>query len=323
MRRIVFLLVAFALSLATPRAQTADFGGSQQSDHRARYSQRYTDLNYADDGQAYHNLDVYLPATRPTRHGYPVVIHIYGSAWFSNNSKGNADINTICAALLEAGYAVVCPNHRSSSDAQYPAQIQDIKAVVRWVRANAAGYHFDTNFVGISGFSSGAHLASLCAATNGVQTGTAGTVSYDIEGGIGRHTNESSRVDACCEWSGPIDLMNMDCAGARNMPHTPEEKLMGFNYEGHEDAYRLLSPLYYIDKNTVPILVMHGMKDNVVPQCQAVEFVKALRAFGVKGYAYHYEAEGQHGVKMYSKQNLNRMIKHFNKAKRYANAPNF
>lgn len=318
------LLFAFALCvcLSSTRAQVADFGGSQQSDRVAQYSERYTDLNYAGDDKAYHTLDVYLPRQR-SAHGYPVVIHIYGSAWYSNSSKGNADIHTICAALLDAGYAVVVPNHRSSGDAKFPAQIHDIKAVVRWVRGNASQYHFDTSFVGISGFSSGAHLASLCAATNGVQTGRSGAASYDIEGGIGQYTAESSRVDACCEWSGPIDLMNMDCAGPRNMPHSPEEALMGFTYEGHEDEYRLLSPLYYVGPTMVPILVMHGMKDNVVPQCQAVEFVKALRALGAQGYAYHYEADGGHGVHMYSKQNLSRMVKHFNKAKRWANAPVF
>ena len=89
-------------------------------------SKVWKDINYVGDGEEYHNLDIYLPKTDNPDQKFPVVIHIYGSAWFSNSSKGMADVNTICAALLEAGYAVVCPNHRSSMDAKWPAQINDI-----------------------------------------------------------------------------------------------------------------------------------------------------------------------------------------------------
>ena len=63
-----------------------------------------------------------------------MVIHTYGSAWSMNNMKGSADLSTICAAYVKAGYAVVTPNHRSASDAIYPAQLHDIKAVVRQVQ---------------------------------------------------------------------------------------------------------------------------------------------------------------------------------------------
>ena len=119
------------------------FGGQQMSPEKMHYSQKFADLNYADDGQAYHTLDIYLPEKKAER--YPVVIHVYGSAWFSNNGKGMADLATICKAYLDAGYAVVTPNHRSSGDAHYPAQLHDMKAVVRLVRAHAAEYHFDTS----------------------------------------------------------------------------------------------------------------------------------------------------------------------------------
>ena len=88
------------------------FGGDQSSQAKAEYSEKFSDINYAgDDGQVYHMLDIYLP--KEVKDKYPVVVHIYGSAWGSNSSKGAADINTICAALLKAGYAVVTPNHRS------------------------------------------------------------------------------------------------------------------------------------------------------------------------------------------------------------------
>ncbi len=97
-------------------------------------SKSWKDVNYAGDDKTYHLLDIYLPLVEKT--SYPVVIVIYGSAWLSNNLKGT-DLNTLGKALLDAGFAVVMPNHRSSSDAKFPAQINDIKAVVRFVRGNA------------------------------------------------------------------------------------------------------------------------------------------------------------------------------------------
>ena len=317
MKKTLFLSLALLVMTAGQAlAQNFGFGGNQQSDQQAQYSEKFTDINYADDGQAYHTLDVYLPKTERPAAGYPVIVHIYGSAWFSNNSKGAADINTICRALLDAGYAVVCPNHRSSMDAKYPAQINDIKAVVRWVRGNAKKYGFDKRYVGTSGFSSGAHLASLCATTNGVKKARCGNTEMDIEGSIGRYTKEKSDVFACCEWSGPIDLMAMDCDGIKKQSPAPEDMLMGFSYPGHEDAYELLSPAYYVNETTVPIFVFHGYKDNVVPQCQGLTFWNFLKACHVKGRGHHFQAEGGHGFNMYTDENLATMVRHFNNSKK-------
>lgn len=308
-----FVMTALFLCSALTASAQFGFGGNQQSEQQATYSQKIENVNYVGDDKEYHTLDVYLP-TKKADNGYPVIVHIYGSAWFSNNSKGMADINTICRALLDAGYAVVCPNHRNSQDAKYPAQINDIKAVVRWIRGNAAKYGFDTDFIGTSGFSSGAHLASLCATSNGVKIGRSNNVEMDIEGSLGQYTKECSSVDACCEWSGPIDLMNMDCAGKREMQFSPEDALMGFSYQGHEDAYNLLSPIHYINEKTVPIMVFHGIKDNVVPQCQGKEFYDQLMLNHVKT-RFHFEPEGGHGFNMYSAENLKMMVDFFNEAR--------
>lgn len=313
-KRLTILLLSAVMSLSAT-AQNFGFGGNQQSQKQAQYAEKFVDLNYAGDAQAYHSLDVYIPKTAKPEKGYPVIIHIYGSAWFSNNSKGRADINTICAALLDAGYAIVCPNHRSSNDAKYPAQINDIKAVVRWVRGNAEKYGFDTSFIGTSGFSSGAHLASLCAATNGVRVAELGNTKTDIEGSLGEYTALSSAVNACCEWSGPIDLMNMDCDGVKKQHPAPEDQLMGFAYQGNEDAYRHLSPVYFINENTVPIMVCHGEKDNVVPCCQGKELWDCLSDKKVKGIDCIFEPEGGHGFNMYSEENLKKMIDFFNKSR--------
>jgi len=99
-----------------------------------QYSKSWKDLDYVGDGKVYHKLDIYLP--QANKQTYPVVIVIYGSAWFSNNLKETV-LPSLGKPLLDAGFAIVTPNHRSSMDAKFPAQINDIKAVIRFTRANA------------------------------------------------------------------------------------------------------------------------------------------------------------------------------------------
>ena len=125
----------------------------------------------------YHDLDIYLP--EKTQTNYPVIVVIYGSAWFGNNFKGMA-MQTLGKPLMDAGFAVVSPNHRSSKDSVFPAQINDIKAAIRFVRANAVKYQFDTGFIGITGYSSGGHLAALAGTSEGVKNFTVGKVTEDI-----------------------------------------------------------------------------------------------------------------------------------------------
>ena len=96
---------------------------------------RWLNVNYADDDKQYHLLDIYLPDIE--RPSYKAVIAIYGSAWFGNDLKQHA-FNTYGKALLESGFAVIAINHRSSVDAVYPAQIQDVKAAIRFVKMGRA-----------------------------------------------------------------------------------------------------------------------------------------------------------------------------------------
>ena len=97
-----FLSCMAVVAMAQP---AGGFGGFQVPEVKLETSQQWKDVNYAGDDQTYHTCDIYLP--KQEKDAYPVVIHIYGSAWFNNNGKGAADLGTIVKALLEAGYAVV------------------------------------------------------------------------------------------------------------------------------------------------------------------------------------------------------------------------
>ena len=312
MRKTLLFILAL-LPLAGMAQPQGGFGGFQMPQVTLETSQQWKDVNYVGDGQAYHTCDIYLP--KQEKAAYPVVIHIYGSAWFSNNGKGAADLGTIVKALLNAGYAVVCPNHRSSMDAKWPAQIHDIRAVVRFIRGEAKKYKFDTSFIATSGFSSGGHLASITATTSGTKQTKVGTVDIDLEGTLGQYTNESSAVNAACDWSGPIDLTAMDCGEHMTMgDNSPEDVLLNAKLATEPDKYLSLSATTYVDKNDPPVIIFHGEKDNVVPCCQGKKFFEVLQAAGVKSEAT-YVPEGGHGMGMYSEENLQKMVRFLDAAR--------
>ena len=297
------MLCLTAVAMAQP---AGGFGGVQQQ-IKLETSQEWKDINYVGDDQTYHTCDIYLP--KEQKDSYPVVIHIYGSAWFNNNGKGMADLGTIVKSLLDAGYAVVCPNHRSSIDAPWPAQINDIRAVIRFVRGEAKTYKFDTSFIATSGFSSGGHLASIAATTSGMKTATVGSVTLDLEGNLGKYTDQPSTVNAACDWSGPVDLTAMDCGEHMTMgENSPEDVLLRSKLSKEPDKYLSLSATQYVSSNTPPIIIFHGDKDGVVPNCQGKKFYELLKAAGVKTEAT-FPAEGNHGgPEMYTPENLKKMV---------------
>jgi len=281
------------------------------SSYGQQYSEKWTDLNYADDGKVYHQLDIYLPTI--TREVYPVVVYIYGSAWYTNNIKGS-DMNTVGSALLDAGYAVVTPNHRSSSDTLYPGQIHDMKAVVRFIRANSDKYKLDTSFIGISGSSSGGHLAALVGTTGFVNTFTVDSLTMDIEGALGKHTTFSSNVHAVCDWFGPTDLLVIDsCRGSSfgEPGQTPEEVLIGEKKSETKSKFILANPITFVDPTDPPFLIFHGDADVVVPYCESVLLNTALNAVGVQS-EYVQMAGGQHYTGTHTEANYAKMVTFFN-----------
>lgn len=275
------------------------------------YSQCWKDLNYAGDSAIYHKLDIYLPKAEKKK--YPVIVYIYGSAWFSNRSKG-ADLNTVGKALLDAGFAVVMPNHRSSMDAKFPAPVNDIKAAIRFVRANAAKYKLDTNFVGISGSSSGGNMAAMAGTSRNVKQQTHGSVTVDIEGNVGSYTHYSSSVDAVVDWFGPTNMLVMDSCGGTDFKHnaanSPASAYIGGPIQENKDKCLLASPITYVDPSDPPFLIFHGDKDRVVPHCQSELLFDALQKAGVKSQFY-LVPNGQHGPGVHVEGNLKLMTDFF------------
>ncbi len=275
----------------------------------AQVEKTWLDVDYVGDGIEGHKMDIHVPDDGKDSH--KVIVLIYGSAWFSNNAKASA-FQSYGKQLLDGGFAVVSINHRASVEAKYPAQINDVKAAIRYVRGNAAKYGFDTSFVGITGFSSGGHLSSLAGTTNGVKTKKFGKVKIDIEGSLGAYTKESSRVDAVVDFFGPIDVSRMERCETYKDDKSPEAVLLGCSPSKNPDLSKSLNPMSYIDKNDPKFLVIHGDADPVVPYCQSEFFAKALRDKGVLE-DFITVPGGNHGPVTFNDYTFQRMVNFFQK----------
>ncbi len=265
-----------------------------------------TDIDYVGDNHIGHKFDIYYPNDdKPT---HPVIIHVYGSAWQMNNMKGT-DAETVGVAALEAGYIFVTPNHRASSDALFPAQINDIKAVVRYLRGNADKYGIDTSFIAMSGFSSGGHLSVLMGVTRNVREHTVGSVTMDIEGSIGTYTNESSWIHAVCEWSAPIDEEDKNC-GTSLLPDDVLDALVGCSKTNCPDKHVIYGAYTYLDASDAPMMLVYGKSDQVVPYCMGKKFYDNLRTIGIDAEMYSHD--GDHEV---AAEFTDEMITFFNRIK--------
>jgi acetyl esterase/lipase len=305
---LVQLIIFFTFSIS-------QWSFSQQPPESAAddIGRKWLDINYAGDALKGHRLDIYLP--NKGKPPYPVIVAIAGSAFFSNDSKDRAF--GIGRPLLAQGFAIVAVNHRSSREAIFPAQINDIKAVVRFLRANATTYDLDTTFLGITGDSSGGHLAALMGTSGGVQDFTMGQVTLSIEGDVGGYSEESSRVDAVVDWYGPTVFQKMDSCGSQmvhNAPDSPESIVIGGPIQDNDDLCALANPITYIDEKDPPFLIIHGDADPLVPHCQSILLHQALTKKGVKNELITVPGGG-HGNGIWLDKNIERMIAFFTEAK--------
>jgi acetyl esterase/lipase len=245
-------------------------------------SKTWLDIDYVGDGIIGHKLDVFLP--KKGKAPYPIIVTIYGSAWFSNSAKGSCFKDGFGQALLNQGFAVVSINHRSSADAVWPAQLHDIKAAVKFVRANATKFSLDSSFVGVTGFSSGGHLSSMLGVTSQLNNAKVGSLDIDLEGNLGNNLNSSSHVNAVVDWFGPTNFITMDSCGS-SFKHddikSPESSLIGAAIQENKDKVALANPVSYISKNTVPFLIIHGTNDKLVPYCQSQELYQKMQQINV------------------------------------------
>jgi acetyl esterase/lipase len=221
-------------------------------------------------GSRGHLLDLYLPSGGTTPR--PLLIWHSGSAWMSDDGKSGAA--SIASVFNPRGYAVAGVSIRSSSQAVFPAQAFDLKAAIRWLRANAGQFQLDPNRFAFMGNSSGGWAADIAALTGGVA---------DLEGTIGT-TGVSSRVQAGVAFFGPTDFLQMNAQrppGAtldHDSPSSPESRLIGCAIQTCPDRTRRANPINYVEGADPPMMLLHGQADPLVPHGQSVLLYNALRA---------------------------------------------
>jgi acetyl esterase/lipase len=279
--KLTFLIAILSLSfnyMAIAQMPMVDYGKTG-----VESSKYWLDIDYVGDGHIGHRLDIHLP--KSGKAPFPVIIVVYGSAFFSNNSKANVFKEGIGQYLLKNGFAVIAINHRSSRDSLFPAQMHDVKAAIRYIRANAVTFSLNNQFIGITGWSSGGHLSAFAGTTNTTKNQTINGLDIDIEGKLGKYTNTSSHVNAVVDWFGPTDFLIMDKCGS-TMKHddvkSPESSLVGGAIQENPDKCALVNPISYVNKNNPPFLIFHGDKDPLVPHCQSEKLYEKMQKEGVK-----------------------------------------
>jgi len=173
----------------------------------------YRDLSYVPNGHERQKLDLFVPKEGKN---LPLIIRIHGGAWLGGSKEGEWPND-----YLRFGYAVARINYRLSQHAIFPAQIEDCKAAVRYLRANARKYNLDPNRFGVWGASAGGHLVALLGTTGDVK-------EFDV----GENLSVSSRVQAVADYFGPTDFLHIEANRLPNGMHqntadAPESKLIG------------------------------------------------------------------------------------------------
>ena len=240
---------------------------------------KWENINYVGDEDLGHLLDIYIPSQGAGP--FPLVITIAGSAWTDNNNKFWAyKYGGLGEELRKNGFAVVSMNHRSSYCSNFPAQIHDVKAAIRFIRGNAERFNLNKKFIGIMGYSSGGHLAAFMGTSGGLDQEVEGDKEISIEGQLGSFLNESSHVDAVVDWYGPTNFM-ISCTEDWNGDQTNRMRFLGGSLEKNKDLGALANPIKYVDEKDPAFLIMHGTLDRVVPICQSELLYEKLMLKGI------------------------------------------
>lgn len=224
------------------------------------------DIEYAKVGDHSLRLDLYLPAKEGTP---PLIVWVHGGAWRSGSKK-----NMPLEDLLERGYAIASVDYRLSPVAPFPAQVHDIKAAIRFLRAKYEEYGVNTKRIAIAGASAGGHLAALVGVTNGHK---------ELEGTVGEHLDQSSDVAAIVDMYGPTNFLTIL---KQSTPHglgvriPALQLLLRKQPEDDPQLAKLASPVFHVDKEDPPLLLIHGVQDPQVPINQSLELHGAYSHHG-------------------------------------------
>ncbi|MFK8113940.1 MAG: alpha/beta hydrolase fold domain-containing protein [Rubripirellula sp.] len=220
------------------------------------------DLEYARVADRKLQLDFYRAGTE----GMPLVVWIHGGAWRAG-SKSSVPVT----AWIQHGFSIASIDYRLSPEAPFPAQVQDINAAIRFLRANADRFGVDPDRFVIAGASAGGHLAALVGVASGVS---------ELEGELGDHDRVSSRVQAIVSFYGASNLQSIlsqstDHGLSVRVPAL--QLLLGGQPQDVPKIAKLASPVAHVDAEDPPLWLIHGDEDPQMPFEQSAELSKAYQ----------------------------------------------
>jgi acetyl esterase/lipase len=242
------------------------------------------DLVYGKGGDTELKLDLAMPKTGDGP--FPAIVCIHGGGWrggqrqdLSNSAGGNP---SLIALLAARGYVAVSISYRLAPQAKFPAQVEDCKAAVRWLRANADKYKVNPDRIGAVGFSAGGHLVCMLGTTR----------KPDGLEGSGGNPDRSSRVQAVVSFFGPTNFITKDWS--EQVEETFLIPFLGAAYKDKPELYKRVSPITYVSKECPPFLFFHGTKDTLVGPRHSRQLAAKLQKAGVSAKVVELEGEG-HG----------------------------
>ncbi|MDX2269162.1 MAG: alpha/beta hydrolase [Bryobacter sp.] len=233
-------------------------------------------------------LDIYTPAGPPK----PLVVWVHGGAWRNGNKEG-----TPALGLLQHGFAVASIRYRLTGQAAFPAQIDDCRAAIRFLRAHASKYNYNASKIGVWGSSAGGHLVAL----------------------LGTLGEREDKVQAVVDWYGPTDLRRMSMHPStmdHDSPLAPEARLIGGPVQQNAELAERANPITYISKDDPPFFIQHGDADPLVATEQSELLMNALRKAGVAAEFEILHGAGHGGRQFMAPENLAKvrafLAKHLN-----------
>ena len=234
---------------------------------------KWLDLPYASRSSSQY-LDIYLPDEGDGP--FPVILYIHGGAFAIGDKR---DIYVLALLkVIERGFSLVSVNYRLSGETIFPAGLQDVKAAIRWVKANGNQYQLDGNRIAAWGCSSGGNYAAMICLTDNVSE------LDDLSLG---NPEYPCNVQAAVDWFGPTDFLKMDEQLAENgygpgnhgEADSPESRYLGAKLADVPLKVVLANPMTYVHERMPPLLIQHGRLDSLVPVQQSMIFVEKLKKY--------------------------------------------
>jgi acetyl esterase/lipase len=303
---------ALSLALLGGCNQNPDFTGMKPPAASSK-KPMHADVAYANASKT-QKLDVYLPEVKTDY--APVVLMIHGGGFKFGEKNLSVNDDALVDALLKSGYAVVPVNYRLSGEAPFPAAVQDVKATVRYIRANAAQYGLNPNKIIAFGASAGGNLASML--------GTSGDVALFDDAALG-NVGVSSRVQGVIDWFGPTDFTQMDAQAKaqgctdKDQKHNDadsfESLYLGKTVPEASALAQQANPITYVDAKDPPFLLEKGAKDCQVPIDQSQLLHDALKKAGVPVQLVMIADTGHGGAGFSTAENVQKVMTFVNAIK--------